>query len=456
MGGGEGGTGQNDDDDVLAAGRIQNVDPQGNAQVNGISFNTQSSNISKDGQPASATQLETGMVVLVTGKKNSTRSAVASQLQVVDTLQGPLNSSPSRNSFDIMGQIVLYDQNTVLKNISSSEFSDLSSGDLLEVSGFIKESGIIVATYIEQKQDLSSYEIKGFISNLNSETKQFDIGGLRIDYNTATPINFVNDLIQENMFVQVIGSAGNFDSDDDHNFKVDVVKHQILEVNDNTVNDIDNIEIEGFVAIDLNNNEFYLNNLKVQINASTQFERGTSLDIVKGTKIEVEGYLASGVIVAEEISFQEGIELRGNISVISENGNITLDHINTSITISTDNKTQLGDITRVGDLNVGNHIRVIGRTINDGKLLATHVSLIQTAPSSRLRIQSHFSSYDSNSMQINLSGFKIQTSDISARALETTLDNFLANLKFDELVRCDGTVDLATGVISWTSIEKGD
>jgi hypothetical protein len=83
------------------------------------------------------------------------------------------------------------------------------------------------------------------------------------------------------------------------------------------VEDSDEIEVEGFVT-DAGSApaEFTVGNLVVQTDANTLFVDGTAGDILPGKKLEAEGTLVNGILLATEVEFWEPdqIEVEGLVT----------------------------------------------------------------------------------------------------------------------------------------------
>ena len=88
-------------------------------------------------------------------------------------------------------------------------------------------------------------------------------------------------------------------------------------------NDGDQIEITGFVTGVVSTFEFTVGNQMVETDEQTVFVDGEAQDIAPGVKLEAEGVLVDGILLADEIEFwdPDQIEVEGavtNIVSVSE------------------------------------------------------------------------------------------------------------------------------------------
>ena len=121
--------------------------------VNGKRFETDHASFLVDDQPGTQSDLKLGMTVAVTGTlSNNQRSATLVRQQ--DAVEGLVQSVAADGlSLVVMGQTVLVDNTTIIdNNIPGQNILNLLAGtDFVEVSGHVRPSGVIQATFIEKK-----------------------------------------------------------------------------------------------------------------------------------------------------------------------------------------------------------------------------------------------------------------------------------------------------------------
>jgi len=293
-GGGAGGTG-------ISQGPITGF---GSVFVNGVEFfSTTGTVINKNGTPSSEGDLGVGMVVTVQGSFDSSgMTGDATQIDFNDNLEGPVQSiNTVDQSLGVMGQTVKVDTGTHYQSdvngVTVAGLNDLQAGNVIEVSGFIQADGTILATYLELKSTSCNpsdeFELKGIISNLDSTT--FQINNLTVNYSSAT---LPQGGLSNEMFVEVKTTACYNGGD--------MIASEI-EVQDSglTGSEGSKMELEGFVTQFNSPTDFVVNAQPVSTTDATVYESGNSTDLANNVRVEVEGQLANGILIANKISFDD-------------------------------------------------------------------------------------------------------------------------------------------------------
>ncbi len=309
--GGIGGSGMTSQGSVSGLGSII---------VNGTEFDTTNARIIVEGEEIGIgdavvlNNLEVGMVVTVYGTDSS--NPVAERVTYNDNVEGPVESitpvNATRKDIVVLGQTVIVNVVTELKGPPGFTFDTIAVNDVVEVSGFVDENDAIWATFIEKTDDFIpgipfDVEVTGIVQNLTATT--FDINGLIVDY------TIVLDLLPgfgEGMLVEVEGTLDDFANP--------MIATSIEEGDELDVENENEIEITGFVTDDtLAPAEFTVGNQVVQTDANTLFVDGTAGDILLGQKLEAEGTLESGILLATEVEFWEPdqIEVEGEVTAIA-------------------------------------------------------------------------------------------------------------------------------------------
>jgi len=353
-GGGIGGTG-------ISQGPITGF---GSIFVNGVEFDTSKATIVKDGTPIGPLStadlmkyLKVGMIVTVDGNITSHTSGIAATVTYARELEGPIAAKTS-DTLTVLGQTVIVDNLTKIEVAEGvvGSLADLSIGNVVEVSGFNTANGIR-ATYIEAKQSGSKqeYELKGVIKAIDAANPTLlTIGAQIVDINGAV-FNFTPKV---NDYVEVYGTiptpGGNFIASSLE------LKSRTLE----TTN-ADRAELQGYVTSTTSAAEFVLNATPVETNAQTLFNGGSAIDIKPGVILEVEGALVNGTLIATKISFEDALELEGNVDTIDTTTDILTLSSYPTIGISfNDVLTELEGISSFSALAAGDHIKVRGRVLD--------------------------------------------------------------------------------------------
>jgi len=320
-GGGIGGTG------IISSGTITAF---GSIMLNGTEFDTSNAAIIVNGEEIGVgddivrDNLDIGRVVTVEGTGNlDAISAVADRVIYNDNVRGPVESihaiDATTKEIVVLGQIVIINVVTKLKGTA---FDTIAQNDLVEVSGLVDDTDAVRATFLEKTGEFipgSSIMVgvTGFIVNLEPDQKTFEINDLMVNYLLIDP----SDLPQgfaDGLLVEVEGT-------------LDAAGGEILadsielgdEIGDGNS---DQIEVLGFVTDIGSAFEFTVGNQLVQFDATTLFVDGTPADILLGAKLEAEGRLVDGILIADEIELwgPDQIEVEGLVTDIASDTEFTV------------------------------------------------------------------------------------------------------------------------------------
>ncbi|MEW6441692.1 MAG: DUF5666 domain-containing protein [bacterium] len=288
----------------VAFGRI---DGFGSIFVNGIEFETSGASFSKDGTSSGIDEsdLREGMMVTLRCSVNDDGvTGTASSVDYRDNLEGPISSIDlGASSFVVLGQTVVVDGSTLFDN--GLNLAMLAVGDIVEVSGQLNADLNIQATFIEKKDEtcatIEEIEVKGTVSNLNAEAQTFTLGLLTVNYSGADLEDLPQGGLADGLFVEVKSNACPVDSTLVAT-KVEA-EDEFGEFGDD--DDGREVEIQGYVMGPVVNNEFALGSQLVRITDQTQYEGLTADQIVPGVRLEVEGTIDAGVLVARKVQLED-------------------------------------------------------------------------------------------------------------------------------------------------------
>lgn len=357
--GGIGGTG-------ISSGTVTGF---GSIFVNGVEFDTTGATITIEDQPGSENQLVVGQVVTVRGTFNADGiTGTATSVVFRDNVEGPVDSiNLANNTLVVLGQTVRVDASTSFDNdINPQSLAGLNPGDFVEVSGFVKANGGIVATRIELKAPGGELEVKGLVSGLDTLSSLFNINALTVDFSGAVLENFPgagpsNGDVVEVKCDPLVAPGGNcFDAGG----VLLATRVELLDPALGAAED-DEVEIEGFITRFVDEFDFDVAGQPVTTNAQTVFENGTAADLALNVKVEVEGRVdANGVLVADEVDIRRpnNIKIEARVQGIS-NSTVTL----LGIPVTVDELTRLEDQSAadlkpfgLADIDVGDFLEVRG------------------------------------------------------------------------------------------------
>ena len=452
--GGMGGTG-------ISYGTITEI---GSIWVNGVKFDTTGAEVDIDGVTftdnngtSGGTELLPGMVVRVDGIINADGvSGTADSVSYRNSLEGPISAiDPAALTFTVLGQKVVVDNTTRFDNIAPADLGGLAVSDVVEVSGFITSGGDVYARYIE-KTGSTDYELTGTVGTIVGPFS-FTIGGLTID---TSGIGFDTALLTvDSSFVEVEGSSFGGGGE--------LIATAVSVINVGLgVTDVDEAEVEGLVTeittpLVGDVLEFILGAQPVVTDANTSYSGGLVADIQVGVHLEVEGSITGGVLTAEEIEFEDGIELEGDVATVG-GSSLTLEGDLGSVTVEVnDTITEFSNVANLAGINVGDHLQIRAR-VNGGDVLATEIDWQGVVPpDSDVKLQGPVDVGGKGIDSITVLDVTVDTSSfddpddfiIEEDGVETTPGKatFYATLNEGDLVEFEGTWDGFT--TTWDKVE---
>lgn len=360
----------------VTAGRITNF---GSIIVNGIKFDVDNANfIRDDAQSTGQNEYSVGEYVVIKGEiDESGQNGIAAEVNFTNELEGAVTLvSTDGLSLEILGQKVITDSLTVL--IGFDLLSNLTQGNIVEVSGTRDANGDILATSIKLKSKSfisgsSENEVKGTVTNLNTILKTFMIGNITVEYENAIFDDFGTQVLVDGLYVEVESNqaiVGN----------VLIADKVELEDESSEIADDLKFEIEGQITRFASATDFDVNGFPVLTNQNTEYSDGNVNDLAEGVFVEVEGTSnIDGIIVAESIEFEEQDneldELEGFIESIDTVANKVVVSGKAVIIDQTTIMRDESDLNvspfTIADLAVNDKVKVIVSMQANGEILAS-------------------------------------------------------------------------------------
>jgi hypothetical protein len=373
----------------------------GSVHLNGKKFDTSTAKIVVNGQSGTQGDLHVGDVVQVKAHHDATTGMdVADEVDFRANVRGPLQSIDATPPADssvthvlvVLGQTVLVSADTSFGvGISNPFAGGLKAGDILEVSGYPKPNGDLVAMRIELKPAGTSFEVLGSASKTDSMLHTFQINALVVDYSAASLQNFQSGGPADNLVVEAtgttLGASGQLLAS-----QVEALTGLEMKA------DVDaDAEYEGPVTRYASATDFDVAGRKVTTNGLTVYVGGTATDLATPfIRVEVEGSVDStGTLVASKVQFEHTATVRIRAQV---------DAIDTTMTPNTLTvlgvKVAVTDLTRfedrgmdhvvtftLTDLKKGDWIEVRGMESPAGsnQLTANRIERLQTQSMVELR-----------------------------------------------------------------------
>jgi hypothetical protein len=303
-----GGTGQTVQ--ASSAGRISGF---GSIIVNGVRFDdAQASIVDDDGAVHVRGDLKLGMVVEVEGEVlGNSGNGVARTVQFGNEIAGPVEAVDMvAAQLSVLGQVVQVDADTLFSGYTAG-LADVAAGHLVEVFGFYDpNTAVYTATRIERKTLLAAFKLRGRISGLDSAG--FAIGGALIDYSAIAPAALPTlangQLVRVSLQTLQVGGRWVASS-------VRSSQRNFPEANE--------AELEGFIGGFVSSTDFQVGGVPVNAGGSgVSFRHGSIGQLANGARVEVEGQMRDGVLVASKVDFKRAgggdqeFELHGAIESV--------------------------------------------------------------------------------------------------------------------------------------------
>jgi hypothetical protein len=288
----------------------------GSIVVGGIRFDERRATVSDaDDRPFDRANLRLGMVVEVQSDRpgddgSGGRSATATRVRLGGSLVGPLEAiTPGGTFIRVLGQVVRVPTATVFEGVPGG-LTGLMVGDVLEVHGFPSPDialSDLVATRVERRTSApAQFRVRGIARDVNITgtpptlrvgTATFDLGA------SGVPAGLTNGMVVRLTTGTTLVSG-----------RWPVIA---AAVESRRLDDRDEAEVEGLVTAFSSATSFSVNGVPVNASSAAFPDGPVSL----GARVEVEGRVANGVLVATEVElrsddevFNDGIDLRGTLS----------------------------------------------------------------------------------------------------------------------------------------------
>lgn len=331
----------------------------GSIIVNGIRFDDSSASVLDDDGLTGTVKL--GMMVTVesgavtVADASGLASARATTIVAASEIKGPVTTKGT-NTLTVLGQTVTVDTSTIYDNLPSG-LAGIVPGGLVEIYATPSGPGTWVATRIEGKSALAEYKVSGLVGSATNAT--FTLGGVTISYGvlSARPQN--GDRVR----VKLDPASG------PGVYTATKISSAALTLSDGV-----RAELEGVVTDFASLASFKINGQPVDASgAAVSVLNGP---IANGQKVEVEGVVSQGVLVATKVERKlGGAETRLFGQIQSANAaDKTL--VVRGVTVVYDDNTELNDLTAEQLDDVGTNLEVRGYQEPNGvRVLATRIKL---------------------------------------------------------------------------------
>lgn len=258
----------------------------GQVTVNDINYWTNHATVTINGWPGTVSDLRRGQVITIRGQiHGGSFSGTADRIEYDARLIGPVQSlDSSDNRLIVMGQTVISGPDTVFAaGINPSNYAGLSIGSSVEVSGFARVDGTIVATRIDPSGDNAKLQLIGEVTDLDLANLQFTVNQLTVDYSGALVINLPGGAPSNGTIIKMIGDiyGGRF------------VVETLAPAPTLALVTGRRVQTAGFVTRFHSTRDFDVNHFAIATNSTTAFLNGDQRDLTLNAELVIDGYVTS-------------------------------------------------------------------------------------------------------------------------------------------------------------------
>ena len=302
------------DNDEVALSAFGVITELNSVTVNGIRYDTNATNVTIDGQPATVSDLRLGQVVALEGVANlSDGTGTANEIFYSAAVIGPVeNIDATIDRLLVTGQTVLTNAETVFDpSIDPDTFAGLAVGATAQISGLLNDAGELVATRIEPDTTTPDVRLIGTVSGLELDNMLFSINRLTVDYSSATLIDLPGGMPTDGLLVFVHGALT------DGILVVD----RIGSISNLASTPGERVQLSGIVTRFASATDFDLNTFPITTDANTDFVNGTLDDMGASAEITVDGEVSSAgtAVMASQVTFGRPVFDRTTITFDFEN-----------------------------------------------------------------------------------------------------------------------------------------
>jgi len=390
---------------IASVGAVSALGPD-SVTVNGVSFRALAATVTVDGQPATQDALKVGQVVTVQGQTLPDGTATAQSIAARDEIKGIVSGvDNSARSFTVLGQRVRTDDLTVF---AGGTFATLLN-QYVEVSGFRAAPGDVLATRVDISAAPSAtlpLEVAGVVSAFDAGAKTFMIGTQLVDFSQVgaafLPAGLANGVVAD-VRGAMVSAGGRLIASD-----ISLLPTKV------PGSDNSNVELEGIVTDFAGLASFRVNGQLID-GRGAMVTGGTSAMVADGAKVEVEGKLAGGVVVAAKIDVEQQAEimLDATVEAIDATG-VTLGGQRVAVAATTQFEDRSAAAVRdfgLAAVRVGDRLQV-STTRGAAGLVAARVVRVDTAAPSSSGVTAQAEGAISDFM--SLASFKVAGQKVNA------------------------------------------
>ena len=181
----------------------------GSILLNGVTVDVSNAAILANGLPVTEGDLNVGQIVRVQSLVDNNQLS-AFLVEYRDNAVGPIaNLDAVAGTFTVLDQQVQADADTIINVAGAASLGDLVDNDLVEISAFRDQAGILRARYIGEAALNAPLDISTSITAVDLAAQTFSLGGLTVDYSQVQVIELPNGEPTPGLVVEVDGVSVN-------------------------------------------------------------------------------------------------------------------------------------------------------------------------------------------------------------------------------------------------------
>ena len=270
----------------------------GSVIVNGVRFDDTAAVVSDDSdRPQARERLKLGMMVEVDGASVSAAAGTGRALRIRfgSEIVGPVSArDATAGTLVVLGQTVVVTDTTAFDDSLVGGLAGVAIGQVIEVHALPDAStGRYRATRVEDAAGATGYQLRGPISGLDTAARTFVLGGQKIAYGSV-PAASLPARLADGMRVRVTLQTAQVDGA----WVASAVSSGVRAIDDRPDG-----HIRGAITVVNGATGFEIGGLKVDTTRAA-FPDGRD-GIVVGARVEVEGAIVGGVLVATRVELDD-------------------------------------------------------------------------------------------------------------------------------------------------------
>jgi hypothetical protein len=462
-GGGVGGGDQYASGGIGGSGvTVGSVSGFGSVFVNGIEFDTAAAVVVVDGaeqgtgDQAVLDHLAVGKIVRVEGPSDDDGTGRARRIAYNEDIIGPVTEvaelDPNTRRITVMGQIVIVDS---LTSFAETALTAVAPGHFVEVSGFAGEMGAIFASYFRRIAPAmppgAEVQLRGVAAGVDAGLRSFVINRLEVDYSAADVSRLAGEAPADGQYVEVKGVL----NDGGVLIAASVAPEDIV-----GVETADDIMLAGIVTGFVSPSEFAVGGIPVATDDTTTYKGIVPEEIGLGSKLKVKGSLFAGVILADRIESAALVKLESTVRSLTiaapESAALTLEGLE-SIEVNLNGLTKILGSPDIGGIDIGDRVKVFGRSFSSGRVTAEKL-IVKSTADSRLSIKGVLEAIEGDVLTVL--GVRINTASIPSDGFSIDGAGPISAARFRALASVGDSVTaigVSSGIeVNWRSIELSE